>query len=273
MTALDRFPKLKNRLENGEKICVAICTPMYGGVGMLDYFLSYIATIKLLESVGISHKFYYTKQESLVQRARNSLVGFALEQSDVTHIFFIDADIHWNEIDVLSLLDGNVDVSGGIYPKKSYNFKKLLNSTEDILKSKNNNKFNVNVSDESFLKHHLVDYNLNGCGNSHIENGLYEVRHIATGFMMIKRQVFEQMIQAHPEWEYKDDIYNPPIDTKFYAFFDCIIKDSHYLSEDWTFCDRWRDMGGKVYANITIALNHIGSVAYEGRILSTLTIT
>lgn len=271
MSILDNFPKLKERLAGGEKICVAICTPMYGGVAILDYFLSYMNTTKLLESVGIEHKFLYTKQESLIQRARNTVVGFALNSPDVTHVFFIDGDIQWNPSDVLLLLENDLEIVGGIYPKKSYNFKKILNC-EEILKLKNSNKFNENISDESFLKHHLVNYNLNGCGNTKVENGILEVRHIATGFMMIKREVFTKMAAAHPEWEYKDDIFDPPLDIKFYSFFDCVIKEGHYLSEDWTFCDRWREMGGKIHANITIPLNHVGNVAYEGRILSTLSV-
>lgn len=271
MSILDRYPNLKEKIESGENICVALCTPMYGGVGMLDYFLSLMNTKKLFDKIGIKHIFLYTKQESLVQRARNSIVGYALEIPDVTHIFFIDADIQWNEFDVLLLLENNVDIVGGIYPKKAYNFKRMIN-VDEILKTKENNKYNGDISDELYLKHHLVDYNLNGCGNTKIENGLLEVRHIATGFMMIKRQVFEKLIEAHPEWEYKDDIHNPPVNTKFYSFFDCVIKDMHYLSEDWTFCDRWRETGGKIYANITIPLVHIGTIAYEGRILSTLPI-
>lgn len=272
MSVIERYPNLKQKLSQGEKICVAICTPMYGGVGHVDYFVSLIKTKDLLESLQIGHRFYHTKQESLVQRARNTLVGYALEDPTVTHIFFIDADINWNEFDVLLLLENNLDIVGGIYPKKAFDFKKIL-KLNDILKLKDINKFNSDISDESFLKHCLVNYNLNGCGNPKIENGLIEVRHIATGFMMIKRNVFDKMIKTHPEWEYIDDIHNPQISTKFYAFFDCEIKDKQYLSEDWLFCDRWRNMEGKIYANITIPLSHIGTVCYEGRILSTLPIS
>lgn len=270
MEILDRYPNLKSQMET-TKLCVAILTPMYGGVGLVDYFVSLMRTKEVLNALKIGYKFFYTKQESLVQRARNTLVGLALEDPEITHIFFIDADIQWNEYDVLLLLENNCDVVGGIYPKKAYNFSKIL-KTNDIVKLKNINKFNSEISDESFLKHNLLDYNLNGSGNTKVENGLLEVRHIATGFMMIKRSVFEKMILLHPEWQYDDDIHNPPIKTKFYSFFDCVIKDRHYLSEDWTFCDRWREMDGKIYANITIALNHVGTICYEGRLLSTLPI-
>lgn len=271
MSTLEKLPNLKKRLADGEKICVSICTPMYGGVGMVDYFVSLMKTKELLQSLGIGYKYHVTKQESLVQRARNTLVGYVLNDSESTHVFFIDADISWNEYDVLLLLENNLDVVGGIYPKKAFNFKKMLHP-EEILKFKSANKYNEDIPDETFLKHHLVNYNLNGTGQTKIENGLIEVRHIATGFMMIKRSVFEKMIEAHPEWEYVDDLHVPLLDMKFYSFFDCGIRDKHYMSEDWLFCDRWTDMGGKIYANIIIPLNHTGTICYEGRILSTLQI-
>ena len=35
-----------------------------------------------------------------------------------------------------------------------------------------------------------------------------------------------------------------------------------YLSEDWAFCSRWRNIGGKIYADTSIALRHIGKVPY-----------
>ena len=273
MSILDRYPTLKHQLEIGTNIYVAFCTPMYGGVGLVDYFGSLINTMNLLDSVGIKHKYFFTKQESLIQRARNTLVGLALNIPEITHIFFVDGDIQWNSTDVLGLLNNDVDLVGGIYPKKSYNFKGMVKADE-ILKGKATNKYSVDIPDDAYLKHHLVSYNLNTCGSNTITNGLVEVQHIATGFMMIKRGVFEKMIIAHPEWEYLDNIHTPPlVDIKFYAFFECLIKDKYYLSEDWTFCERWKELGGKVYANVCIPLTHIGTVGYEGRLLSTLNVT
>lgn len=271
MSILDIFPKLKNKLDNNDKISVAICTPIYGNVANVDFFLCLMRTQKLLDSVKIENHFYHTKQESLVQRARNTLVAKALDNKSITHIFFIDSDIVWNENDVLSLLENDLEIVGGIYPKKSLNFEKILN-TNEILNSKNTNEYNKNVSDENFLKHHLVNYNFNGYENSRIENGIIEVKHLATGFMMIKREVFDKMMIEHPEWEYLDDSHVPPLNMKFYSFFDCGIKNKQYLSEDWLFCERWCSMGGKVYADVIIQLTHIGTFFYEGRMLSILDI-
>lgn len=128
-------------------------------------------------------------------------------------------------------------------------------------------------SDEEMIRHNLVNYNLNYSENENVVDGLMEVKHVATGFMMIKRKVFETFQKEHPEWAYIDDIHiGAQKIPNLYAYFDCYIKNGKYLSEDWAFCDRWTTCGGKIYADITIGLTHIGTVNYEGRILSTIKI-
>ena len=117
---LKNFPCLKFKIENGEKISVAICTPLYGGIGMVDFFLCLMDTINLLKSLNIGCKFINLKYESLVQRGRNTLTALALNDPEVTHVFFIDGDIKWNPVDVLRLLNDDKHLVGGLYPKKKY---------------------------------------------------------------------------------------------------------------------------------------------------------
>lgn len=264
---LKSFPLVRFKIENGEKLGVAICTPLYGGIGMVEYFLCLMDTINLLKSLGIGCKFLHLKYESLVQRGRNTLTALALNDPDVTHVMFIDGDIKWNPVDVLRLLNDDKDIVGGLYPKKAYKFDRIKNY-EKILQSKTN-KQNVDLTDEQIIRHHLVDYNFNCTENKQIVNGLLEVRHLATGFIMIKRNVFDTLRAKHPEWAYIDDIHPNKI-PNLHAFFDCFILNGQYLSEDWAFCDRWRSAEGKIYANLLISLVHIGSMEYDGRILTTL---
>ena len=54
-----------------------------------------------------------------------------------------------------------------------------------------------------------------------------------------------------------------------YAFFDTYINDKkQYISEDYSFCDRWKQLGGKVYVEPSLILNHIGSMNYKGNMLN-----
>ena len=41
-------------------------------------------------------------------------------------------------------------------------------------------------------------------------------------------------------------------------------EESRYISEDYTFCQRWRDIGGKIQIDVSVPLNHIGHYAFNG---------
>ena len=53
---------------------------------------------------------------------------------------------------------------------------------------------------------------------------------------------------------------------KYVAVFDCMIDpDSRrYLSEDYAFCRRWQQMGGKIYADCMTVLGHVGNIRFIG---------
>lgn len=256
---------------------LAILTPCYGGLCHSDYTLCLVDTLKLLENYGILVEIFFCNNDSLVSRARNNLIGKAMGKPNITHFIFIDADICWNPVDILKLLISNKDLIGGIYPKKSYNFDKIAkNPTEITQWIGKKNKFCPGISDGLIIKNNLLNYNLN-FSSSHlqIDNNIIEIKHIATGFMMIKRQVIEQMIQLFPETKYIDDIgfIEASESIYTYALFDCGVIDGHYYSEDWMFCHRWTKSGGKIYADISIDLIHIGTEYYQGSFLRNLITT
>jgi hypothetical protein len=129
------------------------------------------------------------------------------------------------------------------------------------------------IRDVDLVEHKMLSYNLNlKAGSVNITNNLTSVRHIATGFMMIKRGVIEKMQQAFPSTKYVDDVgFLLPEENKHaYALFDCGVEEGHYFSEDWLFCHRWTNMGGEVHVEVTINLNHTGPVDFRGCYLSSI---
>ena len=85
--------------------------------------------------------------------------------------------------------------------------------------------------------------------------------------MLVKREVLENMIAAHPELHYQDNIgLDPKYDPFKYALFDTEIDPDtkEYLSEDYLFCKRWRAMGGKIFADLSITLTHMGYHSFRG---------
>jgi len=150
-----------------------------------------------------------------------------------THLMFVDADIGFEPEEIFKLIIADRDVVGGLYPKKAL----------------------------------PISYVVNKVPGAQKEGNLVEVANLGTGFMMIKRHVLEQMIAKHPELHYVDSIgLDPKYDPFKYALFDTEIDNDskEYLSEDYTFCKRWRAMGGKIWADLTINLNHIGYFTFRG---------
>jgi len=111
-----------------------------------------------------------------------------------------------------------------------------------------------------------------------MKQGFIEVMDAATGFMLIKREVFIKMAKKYSHLKFKVDQHlGQPHETKYshheksdwnYAFFDTMIdpETKRYLSEDYAFCRLWQKIGGKVYADIMSGLTHYGTYAFHGNV-------
>jgi hypothetical protein len=234
--------------------------------------------MKFLDKFGIKVFLEFCKNDSLVCRARNNLVAKALSNPLTTHIMFIDADITWDPVDIVKLIVADKSLIGGVYPLKHYNWSNIIsndgtNVVQQLIDKKNRSQLAPFVSDQQMVQYNMVRYNLNFISPVvSIENNLTKVKHIATGFMMMKRSTVEQMQLAYPATKYTDDVGFLQGDENKHAFalFDCGVEDDHYLSEDWMFCHRWTKMGGSVYIDVSINLTHTGQEDFAGSFIASI---
>ena len=208
---------------------------------------------------GIHFSLDMIGNESLVQRARNILQARFLK-SEATHLLFIDADIAFSPESVLDkLLPADKDVISGVYAKKNIDWDLVGKK----LGARNSCRENTETAQESGL-----DYNLNvKPGTNQVADGVVEVLDTATGFLLIKRHVIEDMWTAYEkELWCKNDIQGTTQVDAYCAIFDCMIdpESRRYLSEDYAFCRRWQQMGGSIHAHIGFPLAHIGSHVFHG---------
>jgi len=247
-----------------------ILTPCYGSMCYVNYVQCLMLTKDLFRNVGIPLCIEFCRNDSLVSRARNNLVAKAMNDPETTNILFIDADITWDPIDILKLILSDKSLVGGVYPLKHYFWEKLTkekNTVETWIDSKNKSQFKSLISDEDIIQNNLLKYNINYLDNVlSIDSNLAKVRHLATGFMMFKRSVIENMAKAYPHTKYVDDVnfLSGSENDHAYALFDCGVEEGHYLSEDWMFCHRWTKMGGNIYVNVGINLTHTGQQDFKG---------
>lgn len=251
-------------LRNTVKLFIA--TPMYGGYNHGLFLKACLDLQNLCAKYGIECKFSFLFNESLVTRARNYLVDEFL-RSGYTHLMFIDADIHFNPMDVLALITIDKDIIGAPYPKKSINWNAVWNASKKLLANPNFVEEKFNAGELEGVVGEYVFNPVPGTTKFSVLEPM-EVMEIGTGFMLVKRGVFEKFREEYPHLQYKPDHKYGAFDGSNYihAFFDTVIDpDSHrYLSEDYMFCQYWRAIGGKVWLCPWMKNQHIGTYAFTG---------
>ena len=243
-----------------------IATPCYGGQLNEPYFRSVIKMMTFFNGHQIPLAFGTIANESLVTRARNVLVAYFLA-SDYTHLMFIDADIEFQTEDLLKLYAHKKDVVVGAYPKKGVAWDKIR---ANLMDPANKDKELSDRDMASFGSDYAINFKFvnKEAKTIGVENGLIKLHDAGTGFMMISREAILKMTKAYPELKYNNDvnISNADLKDHFYALFDTMIDpiDRRYLSEDYTFCRRWQEIGGDVWLDPSISLNHYGHFCFQG---------
>jgi hypothetical protein len=240
-----------------------IGTPCYGGMMHESYVRGLTALVVQLSSSGLPIHLSTVVNESLITRARNELVKNFL-MSDCTHLLFIDADITFSPDDVFRLINHDKDVVVGAYPLKGLRWSNL----EELKDCTNIEEVKRKVT-EYVINFQFASEEDAMAGRLPVVEGLIEVKDAGTGFMCIKRNVFEKMIEEIPNLEYKKEVrflMNEKDDGVRWAFFDCEIDkaDGRYLSEDYLFCRRWQSLGGKIWLDPQITLSHTGTYTFQG---------
>jgi hypothetical protein len=209
---------------------VHICMPCYGGQLTESTFMSFIKWSNTARQLGIDWTMETMTNESLITRARNTLTAKFLTNPDSTHLMFIDADIGWEPWHLLVMLNADKDVIGGLYPMKSLPIK----------------------------------WCVNGFDGAKEDGQLQEVSKTGTGFLLIKRHVFEKL-NKHPHViPFKNDIGLPAeLDAHMKTYFDTGVRENRYYSEDWAFCENWRDLGGEVWVDKRVLLKHSGTYVFS----------
>ncbi len=246
-------------IEDLQKIYPLIVTPSHDGKYFHNYVISLLNLQNHAAQIGMSIQYYLMRGESLITRARNNAVADFLANKEWTHLFWIDSDIGFDANAAFRLLMSDYGVAAGIYPLKSDNWPVDGISEHMTRESFINNyqKYPINASVTPGTNQ--IDIKIN-------EDGFIEISEAPTGFMVIKRSVFEKMIAEYPELAYVSDSHGFENKGLHYRFFDVMVhpESKRYLSEDYGFCYLWEKMGGKIYIDAHSKLTHQGSKIYEG---------
>jgi hypothetical protein len=216
---------------------VYIFVPTYTGAPRIETMFCLMDLQKGLAERGWDATWKFTVGDSIIPRSRNMAVADFLSKKQCTDLVMLDDDLEWEPGAVIRLLQHNCDVVGGLYPKRQEKLEfpvKRLKGVEPDPKT-----------------------------------GLLEVRFLPTGFLRMTRTCLETMVAKYEHLSYVEEL----VDTgKAWClfWFELLPDDDdpdgpkQMWGEDYTFCRRWRALGGKVYGDTFLRFKHFGKKGYEG---------
>jgi hypothetical protein len=234
---------------------VFIATPMYGGMCHGSYAKSLFNTMKFLLDNGYEVQFRDMYNNSIITEARDLFTQMFLA-SGCDYLFFIDADQSFKPEDVLRMIQEDKDIIGGVVPKKRMNWNSISEAVQHGIPaqslSKYSGEFNLALlpgqdQPEDFTKS-------------------FEVSHIGTGMMIIKRSVFDKLKESVRSYKYSgSEMQGISSGDKVYEFWKTDISEEGLaMGEDVNFCHMWRKLGNKVYAAPYAKTTHVGSYEFSG---------
>ncbi len=235
---------------------LVIGTPCYGGL-VTSLFTTSLMRLQhaCLQRGNTDLSVNMLSGDALITRARQNVAAHFLESSG-THLLFVDADISFDPEQVFRLLDFNADLVAGVYPTKRIDWMKVGLMAKAGM---------ANLESAS------LSYVLEFEDPAKIEskNGFAKVRYAGTGFMMVKRATLIKMVESYPDLRYtrEHQAEDPLRGSKWRSgLFNCIVdrETGIYLSEDYSFCRRWTDLGGELWIDLQSRLSHTGTMTFYG---------
>ncbi|HEX5380545.1 MAG TPA: hypothetical protein VFW47_18350 [Phenylobacterium sp.] len=234
---------------------IFLATPCYGGLAHIHFMGSVLALQRACAEKGVGLEVELGGGDALITRARASMAAKFLA-GQATHLLFVDADIGFTPDQVFRLLDADRDLVGGVYPLKQVDWAKARQAALDGLKD-------IQAASVGYV----VRFIPSPTNSVEVDDdGFGPVAYVGTGFMLIKRRVVQAVAEAHPELTARlRDLAGYAPDGAVMMFETMIEAETgEYLSEDYAFCRRWRDLGGEVFADFHSRLTHVGHAAYSG---------
>lgn len=242
-----------------------VVSPSHDGKFFQNYVTSLLNFAIESERAGMRMQVLFHQGESLVTRARNNCVAQFLANPAWTHLFWIDADIGFSAQAAFRLLLSGYDIAAGVYPLKRENW-----PAEGVPAGTTQQQFEAT----------FTRYTVNAKASevtSQVElevqpDGFMKMTEAPTGFMVIKRAVFERLVASYPDLNYVPDSIGETDHGLHYRFFDVMVdpETRRYLSEDYGFCRLWSALGESIYIDANSNLTHQGAKMYRGDFASSL---
>tara|TARA_Y100000310_G_C20704273_1_gene833440 strand:- start:8797 stop:10071 length:1275 start_codon:yes stop_codon:yes gene_type:complete len=192
-----------------------------------SYTFAIAQSREALAEVGIQSAYVLLSGNCHVDDARNSVV-YTFMESDCTDLIFLDADVSWRKEDLVMLCQYDLDLVGGVYPYRR---------------------------EDGRAKRGMPYIPMDG---AEVKDGLVEVIGLPTGFMRIRRNVFDTLIPLNPKFD-----NNQKSMKDIPLLFERTLKEGTRMGGDLNFCLKWVEAGGSLYASTECLLGHVAKTVIK----------
>lgn len=199
-------------------------------------------TKDLLWAQGVKNKFKWTSASDIEDLRNFMLTIWYYKMKEASHLLMVDKDMHFSPYMVWDMLNFDKQVTGVFYSRRG---------------------FPVSVVGQALNDTDTID---------NVEKGHLKVKGVGGGVLLIKRSAIKTMIEKDPAIIDKSMLHPVADQIKAYglnyliqAFTKIRLPEGGLLSEDLSFCRRWREAGGDVWANVKHPIGHVGSFEYTIR--------
>jgi hypothetical protein len=268
-----------------------ISSPVYGTPDTAQVSWAYsVATNILSHAPDVAFVPMQLGLSSDLVRARSRGIRYFLD-SDATHYLMWDVDVIPRDLGLVTIMiNAGVDFITLPYPRKRVRWDALSLAVRD-----EDEQAALGRQSPEELEGHSVDWPLrvlSAEGMRTVKAGgrewpLARISECGMGFTMITRRVAERMVEVYGAQTWRETVWKPetPGDpfgsgvwveeprslvfnddesgkrTPTVALFQLMQRGGELCSEDYSFCYRWRDLGGDIWM-LGDAASHIGNYRF-----------
>ena len=211
---------------NPKKYSVLIGSPAFGCQLHIDYHNTIIDLLSTKPS-NVEVTNFLIGNQSLITRARNTIISYFYYEKQYTHLLFLDVDVSIQAADILKLVYSGKDAIGAPVPLKSSSKIPVFNFG--------------NLTEEDDL-------------------GLCKTNFLGTAVFLLSRKAVDLLIANSKSYSYdpKFSRTNNKLPQTMYDVFEVGVVDNQYLSEDYFVCHKLNKMNINVYVDTSIPVTHNG---------------
>jgi hypothetical protein len=203
-----------------------IAIPSYDGKIHYDTMRGIVKTTLTCAKSGIGIAVDIRPHDAFIGKARSALCELFLERG-FHDLLFVDADIGFDIEEVVRICQAPCDVAMGLYRLK-------IDGPDETKQV----KFPA-LMEDPIVRHEKDPF-------------LIKLNYGPAGFLRIRRNVLEAMIEKYPDEWWEDD------KGRIHDFFPCGRVGNNFIGEDIGFCNRVRECGFDVWGVQGLKLRHYG---------------